>query len=378
MKKKLLALSLAALMTFGALTGCGSEKPEPDAEGTPDASTAQTPELPEASGIDYAAMYAEFAPETVVMTLNGMDITWDIYFYWMHRSVSLIEQYYGELNWEEILESGVTVEEYVRESTESYIKQYWVWLAKAQELNLELDDDDYAELEKIYQEDIMSSGGDVALFEEFCAANFISEKMYNEMNINMIMTSKIFAHYFGEEGKDHPDEAVQEYIDESGVMRAKHILFKTIDDGYMPYDEETVAAQKALADETLEKILACTTQEEMLALFDELMFELTEDPGIEGFPDGYYFVEGEMEENFHAGAAALEVNEVSELVESFFGYHIILRLPIGVDDEVDTYGNSMRYEAATRALDEMYEDWYYSVVLVYSPEFEVSFGEIFK
>ena len=49
------------------------------------------------------------------------------------------------------------------------------------------------------------------------------------------------------------------------------------------------------------------------------------DPGMQANPDGYYFFRGEMEEHFEEASFALAEGEMSGVVESSFGFHIILR-----------------------------------------------------
>lgn len=69
----------------------------------------------------------------------------------------------------------------------------------------------------------------------------------------------------------------------------------------------------------------CAPSNDPQALFDQLMAEYNEDSGE---PDeGYTFGPGEMVDEFYDGTAALEEYEISDLVESQFGYHIIMRLP---------------------------------------------------
>lgn len=62
--------------------------------------------------------------------------------------------------------------------------------------------------------------------------------------------------------------------------------------------------------------------------FDKLMKNYSEDPGKETYPDGYVFSEGEMVDEFYTGAKELKENEVSDIVKSSYGYHIIKRLPL--------------------------------------------------
>ena len=128
--------------------------------------------------------------------------------------------------------------------------------------------------------------------------------------------------------------------DELGVYRAKHILLLTKDmsqtvtnedgtTGYAPLDEATIAEKKALADDLLAQLRAA---EDPIALFDQLMNEYSEDTGLESNPDGYTTVKGQMVPAFEETALALKDGEISDVVESDYGYHIILRLPLDPAD----------------------------------------------
>ena len=132
------------------------------------------------------------------------------------------------------------------------------------------------------------------------------------------------------------DSAVQEL----GVYRAKHILLLTKDmeqtvtnedgtTGYAPLDDATVAEKKALADDLLAQLRAA---EDPIALFDELMNEHSEDSGLAANPDGYTTTKGQMVPEFENTALALKDGEISDVVESTYGYHIILRLPLDPAD----------------------------------------------
>ncbi|MFQ6977036.1 MAG: peptidylprolyl isomerase [Oscillibacter sp.] len=66
----------------------------------------------------------------------------------------------------------------------------------------------------------------------------------------------------------------------------------------------------------------------MASYFAELADEYSEDPGRESHPTGYTFTTGSMVQEFEDAAYALSEGEVSEVVESSLGYHILLRLPL--------------------------------------------------
>jgi len=101
-----------------------------------------------------------------------------------------------------------------------------------------------------------------------------------------------------------------------GIYGAKHILI--LFDEEKRTDEET----KALAEDILRQLGEG-------ADFDELMLQYTEDPGIEAYPNGYTFSEGEMVDEFYQATKELEIGEYSGLVEAnynYHGYHIIMRI----------------------------------------------------
>lgn len=60
--------------------------------------------------------------------------------------------------------------------------------------------------------------------------------------------------------------------------------------------------------------------------FDKLIKEFGEDPGMQQNVDGYLFTKNEMVKPFEDAAFALKDNEVSDIVETDFGYHIIKRI----------------------------------------------------
>ena len=72
--------------------------------------------------------------------------------------------------------------------------------------------------------------------------------------------------------------------------------------------------------------------EDPIALFDQLMQEHSEDGGLAANPEGYTTSKGEMVAPFEETALALKDGEISDVVESEFGYHIILRLPLDPAD----------------------------------------------
>ena len=81
--------------------------------------------------------------------------------------------------------------------------------------------------------------------------------------------------------------------------------------------------------------------------------EYNTDPGMETYTTGYYFGEGQMVEPFEEAAYSLENGQISELVESDFGYHIIKRLPL---DDADISSSEKFIELAYNDIDAFFAD----------------------
>ena len=86
---------------------------------------------------------------------------------------------------------------------------------------------------------------------------------------------------------------------------------------YMPEDTFEEHLQKA------EELLARALSGEDFAM---LVATYGEDPGMETFPEGYTFVRGDMVPEFELATLELEIGEISGLVISSFGIHIIKRV----------------------------------------------------
>ena len=93
-----------------------------------------------------------------------------------------------------------------------------------------------------------------------------------------------------------------------------------------------MAQKKAKADDILAQLRGA---EDPITLFDQLMNEHSEDTGLAANPEGYTTSRGEMVAPFENAALALKDGEISDVVESEFGYHIILRLPLDPADYRD-------------------------------------------
>ena len=119
------------------------------------------------------------------------------------------------------------------------------------------------------------------------------------------------------------DEEMKKYYEEHKAdyykdeVKASHILISTVDDNGNELSEAKKKEAKKKAEEVLKK---AKSGEE----FSELAKEYSDDPGsAANGGDLGYFTKGQMVQPFEEAAFSLKSGEISGLVESEYGYHII-------------------------------------------------------
>lgn len=123
------------------------------------------------------------------------------------------------------------------------------------------------------------------------------------------------------------DENIEEF--KANEVKASHILIKTVDDNMVPLAQDIVQEKRETAQDLLDRI---NSGEDFAALAKEF----SEDPAsaVNGGDLGY-FRKGVMVKEFEEAAFSLQPGEVSELVESSYGYHIIKL--VDIKDETTSF-----------------------------------------
>lgn len=320
--KRLGALVMALAMLF--LSACGGKGSGSSASGSASgsssgsASQAQTIDLTGAS--DPSLLISGLAGDTVVATVDGGEVTAGLLLYWYSKT--------GDLD-----------------SALELAAVHSLLHSLAAKENLTPDSSIPQQVEETYAS-VADQVGSRELAEHFFLGQLLTPELYIYLNESTDLFSQLAGLYYGENSGSYPTDAdVMAYLEETGQYRAKHILLATIDlNTREPLDEETVAQKKEQIDGFLAQLRAA---EDPIALFDELMHEYSEDTGLAANPEGYTTEKGAMVAPFENAALALKDGEISEVVESEFGYHIILRLPMNPDefrDECVSYRTNQRLE----------------------------------
>ena len=301
--KKILSLALAALALLTTLSACSGRK-----KGDPPVYTSD---------------------KTVVLTLGGYNVTKDFYRYLFLNT----KQFYdgGDETYWEGKDVSIITDDVLKS-----LKKTYAMFKLADEYKIELTDEDDA-----YIDEYIAQSKEGMTDDEYLSSldeAYMTEELYRFVMEVQQLEYLVYSHIINDENgilrftDDDLTKAVK-----SDFVRASHILFT------YKNDEEKTEAQKD-AEAVLEKL---KNGED----FEKLKEEYSDDPALKGNSDGYYFTHGEFETDFEYTAYALKEGEISEVISTPVGYHIVKRLPLEdeyINDNFETirgqYKTSLYYK----------------------------------
>lgn len=367
--KRFGALALCAALSLSLLAGCksgdpaGSSSDRSSSSSSGSSSQTEEPTLDLTGVTDPYLATAGVTGDTVVAQAGGVDITAAQWLQWAASYADQYAQYFGsDLPWDQDDGSG-TMEDAIKEAALQMAQLYALLPGEAAREGVAVDDSQLAEDEASLDKMAEDLGGD-EMAQHYLWQIPLTRQSYLDMRLSAMASGAIQEARYGENGAQRPTDAqVLAYAtDELGIAyRVKHILLTTVDtskpltdeDGkytgeYEPLDEATVAEKRKLAEDILAQLEGSS---DPVALFDDLMHQYSEDTGLSSNPDGYDAQEGQMVEPFEKASLALKEGEFSGIVESAFGYHIILRLPIIADNYRDDYVTYLMTQDNEKLLD---------------------------
>lgn len=347
--KKLVALLIVVCLVFAVAVSIPSIKSKLNEKNTPAVSDTEESEN---AGIDFAAIYATHDPDEVIATMNGQFITWADYFTWYYINARNTENYlnsmqmYGMyIGWNDDAGNGTSYLDSVAPNTETFIRQYYAIKVLGENVNVDKAAmDEY--LKNCLESDKKSAVGENASDEEFYALlkeQFISENVYQLMNAAVGYSNMIPEKLYGANNENVSAEDAVAFMQEAGyIYSANHILLMNTDENGDALDD---AAKQERYDRLMavaEELRAIEDTAEREARFIEIKAELDEDTGKVAFPMGYTFAAGQMVPQFEAATDAMADFEISDPVETDYGYHVIMRLPLSADALIDQNGTTGR------------------------------------
>ncbi len=305
--------------------------------------------------INYEALYSLYEPEEKVLKVNEKEETWGDYFYILFTQCGQIEQYFDSMaayygmqfHWDEPVEEegeGDTYAEAALESVDNLMIQLSALEKFAAENGVEVSEEMRDMIEAQKKEDITSALGEEGTeeaFYEYLEKIHLSRDMYDRIVTQNYLYQESFNRLYGENAVNLPDEAALKFLEDKGYVTAAHILLlNTDEESGEKLDEAALAEKKAELEALVSELRAIEDDTERKEAFLQKVTEISEDPGSARYPEGYTYTAGTMVPEFEAAAEALEDYAVSDVVETSYGYHIILRLPLSPDAIVEFNSSS--------------------------------------
>lgn len=338
MKQRLLALLLAAGLVL-SMAACGDPASDSSSAPSADPSSTSSEEIVADLTQDLLPFAAGMEASDTALTVNGQEVPADLFLYWLALNCAYFQQNYGlpldGSYGNAVLQDSLTMTAY-----------YVIMEQKVLEEGCPLTDEQRSEI----QAEMVADGQET----------YDNRKLLFNLTDETMEFIYSVSDYYDNLLHTLTSAPTQDELNQY-VYQAKHILLLTVDmdgtptvqDGayvYPSLDEETIAEKKALADDLLAQLRSSDDPE---ALFDELMNEYSEDTGLESNPDGYTTTVGQMVPEFEETALSLEFGEISDVVESSYGYHIILR---GEVEDLDSYADQYRQSLLDARIDQWLED----------------------
>jgi len=301
-----------------------------------------------------------------VLTIDGKDIPTAEAIFVLRELERMYEGMYGKEIWTTGQE-GKTFNDVVKEAAIDSLTRLYLSSVIGKEAGMSLSEEEKTAVEQqvatyMGREEntfLKEEGITEETVRNIFEYNVIGEKLMNrELEGFVIDESAVEM----ELEKDQVYQKIQKYGYEKLLEQYKvqHILFSFLNEDKTEKSEEEKAEVKVQAEKVLEQIKSGEGD------FEELVLAYSEDPGKDENKGIYTFYRDEMVKEFETAAISLEVGEVSDLVESEFGYHIIKKLEYITPTEDEIEGVK-KYEAyiiekagegqRQRAYDEIFKAW---------------------
>ncbi len=238
---------------------------------------------------------------------------------WQTMDQAALMDAINNFDWNKLNSDGETYAQVVKDSAFDQVVLVNAKAAKAEEMGIGLTESEKQQMTSGVSQMKAQYPSEEEFIKMLNENYFKDEQSYLDFFLKYQTAMNFDSEYQKDPSKFLDDEtALASYINDN-TASVKHILVKTVDDSNQPLPEDQIAAARAKAEEALSRAKAGED-------FDALIDEYNQDPGQMQNKAGYAFGKGEMMPAFEAASFALGINEISELVETDYGYHIIKRI----------------------------------------------------
>lgn len=386
--KRIIALLICSVMLVTVFSGCGKSATSPfvSTDKTAPASGSEA----QVQTLNLAGAYAAFDPKTVMMTINGKDVAWEEFFYYISYVINAIQSQNVQItDWSAVYQDEITYKDFVLDKAVNMALQNAAVEHGAQQLKVKLTDKNKADVQAYWDKQVSSAGSEEAFLSTLKSSYLTKDLFIHFLNLSYLYNDCITL-MFGDKGSKLSDKDVADKTAEDGYMMVKHILMLTIKTDEAGQDVPMADNEKAAVYNKMQDIVAklkAYKGKDFDAYFDQLMKEYSQDTGVQQFPDGYLFQNGDMYSEFYDAAVALDIGKFSkDIVETQAGYHILYRIPINYDvTPISIYNNnnyvkpSLREMTASKMFESIvYDEWLNSLDITYTDTYKsLDFNKMF-
>lgn len=219
----------------------------------------------------------------------------------------------SDYDWSRKVEENKTAEQLVKERAMDAAVADIAIMKAGKECGVEWDKKASVNEIKVQMDGMINQYGKELMTLNAVSQGLTNIKQYKRKVLQMHNLQAVQSEIQGDPSKFYPEDlsVLNDYTDDEEAS-AKHILIK-FEEG----EDADNSAKKALAEEVLAKV---NNGED----FDALVQQYNEDQGQD--EEGYTFGRGEMVKPFEDAVFGMGIDQVSGIVESEYGYHIIKRV----------------------------------------------------
>lgn len=328
--KKWMSLALVLMLAVGILAGCGQkeETKTNDTKQEMDKENSQAENKDKDAKADQTDTKTTSEPsklpnDKVVLTVGDYQMTKAEANIYVYTTKMNVERLGGATIWVNEIQEGKTFEALQLERLKDTLAYVAILNEEAKKRGLALTEEEKTEafadidaiLESLPQALKDYYGFSKEVFERFLQSQALGSKvMQDEMKDFVVDQAALKEKYEADSTYQRLEAAGENHYYDK--VRARHILISTLDADRQPLPEDKKAEAKKKAEDILAKAKAGED-------FAELAKTYSEDPGSKDNGGEYIFGRGEMVKEFEDAAFALKPGEISGLVETTYGYHII-------------------------------------------------------
>ena len=257
-----------------------------------------------------------------VMKIGEFDVPYELYRYLVLNYKQQLTK--NENDWNDS-EKAAKLEAEIEKLVESSLRDFYAVLSLAKEFEV---DRNNATVNAAIEAELKATRNGYESDSDYAASlaeGFMNHSTYELIQTNAICSEELYYKMMNDGAIKADEEFLKEFIYGDGFIRIKQVLVMgesslKVYDGtvFNPKETHTDEEAAAIAESVMNKAKAGED-------FDELVAEYGESLHMFSNKDGYYICEGYWDDVNNDAVFALEIGEVSDVIESSQGYSVFKR-----------------------------------------------------